>query len=148
MGTDCIFCKIVGKELPAEVISETDDLLAFKDKFPSAPIHYAILNPERFCSFAILVAKFFISTHRASVISVMSVKCFLGRIYVILPKKHFTDITEITDALWVEMKNLATKIAKEQNLSGFRIATNAGDTAMISHMHLHFLAGIHKDRSV
>ncbi|OGM29968.1 hypothetical protein A2801_00415 [Candidatus Woesebacteria bacterium RIFCSPHIGHO2_01_FULL_41_10] len=107
MGTDCIFCKIVGKELPAEVISETDDLLAFKDKFPSAPIHY-----------------------------------------VILPKKHFTDITEITDALWVEMKNLATKIAKEQNLSGFRIATNAGDTAMISHMHLHFLAGIHKDRSV
>ena len=40
---DCIFCKIVAKEIPSEIVYETDDVLSFKDMAPSAPIHYLII---------------------------------------------------------------------------------------------------------
>ncbi|CAG0911312.1 unnamed protein product [Cyprideis torosa] len=37
--TDCIFCRIVAGEIPAEVVYETDTVLVFKDLNPQAPIH-------------------------------------------------------------------------------------------------------------
>jgi histidine triad (HIT) family protein len=40
---DCLFCKIVRKEIPAKVIYETDELLAFEDINPRAPIHILII---------------------------------------------------------------------------------------------------------
>lgn len=36
---DTIFGKIIRRELPADIIYEDDDIIAFKDKFPTAPIH-------------------------------------------------------------------------------------------------------------
>lgn len=36
---NCIFCKIVRKEIPAKVVYEDEDLLAFHDINPQAPIH-------------------------------------------------------------------------------------------------------------
>ncbi len=35
----CLFCKIVNKEIPANVILEDDDFLAFHDINPKAPVH-------------------------------------------------------------------------------------------------------------
>ncbi|MBO8136720.1 MAG: histidine triad nucleotide-binding protein [Desulfotomaculum sp.] len=46
---DCIFCKIVNKELPAEVIYEDDLILAFKDINPVAPTH-VLLIPKKHIS--------------------------------------------------------------------------------------------------
>ena len=41
----CIFCKIVKKEIPAEVLQETEDTVIIRDIHPSAPVHYlAILK--------------------------------------------------------------------------------------------------------
>ena len=37
---DCIFCKIIKKELPATVVYEDDTVIVFKDINPSAPVHY------------------------------------------------------------------------------------------------------------
>ena len=43
MSTDCIFCNIVHKEIPTNFITETNDLMVFKDIHPSAPIHLLIV---------------------------------------------------------------------------------------------------------
>lgn len=40
---DCIFCKIVAGDTPAEVVYEDEDILAFKDVKPAAPIHILII---------------------------------------------------------------------------------------------------------
>lgn len=36
---ECIFCRIVHREIPAEIVYEDDDILAFKDVNPAAPVH-------------------------------------------------------------------------------------------------------------
>ena len=38
--TDCIFCKIVNKEIPSQVVFENEQVLVFKDIQPVAPIHF------------------------------------------------------------------------------------------------------------
>jgi len=43
---DCIFCKIVNKEIPTEFLYEDDHLVVFKDINPLAPIHL-LLVPKK-----------------------------------------------------------------------------------------------------
>lgn len=44
--TDCIFCKIIAKELPADIVYEDGQILAFRDIKPLAPVHIVII-PKR-----------------------------------------------------------------------------------------------------
>ncbi len=46
---DCIFCKIVKGEIPSEKVYEDDELVAFKDINPVAPIHILVI-PKRHIS--------------------------------------------------------------------------------------------------
>jgi histidine triad (HIT) family protein len=48
--SDCLFCKIAAKELPAEVVKETDDVLAFKDINPAAPTHVLVIPKQHITS--------------------------------------------------------------------------------------------------
>lgn len=41
--SDCIFCKIALREIPSEIVYEDDDILAFKDIQPLAPVHLIII---------------------------------------------------------------------------------------------------------
>ena len=43
MNPDCIFCKIVAGEIPAEKLYEDDEILAFWDIAPQAPVHYLVI---------------------------------------------------------------------------------------------------------
>ena len=44
--TDCIFCKIVAGQIPSRKVYEDDDMLAFHDIHPLAPVHFMII-PKR-----------------------------------------------------------------------------------------------------
>lgn len=46
---DCIFCKIIKREIPATVVYEDDRVIAFNDIKPVAPIHVIII-PKRHVS--------------------------------------------------------------------------------------------------
>ena len=43
MTDDCLFCRIVAGEIPATVVHETDDTLAFRDIDPKAPVHVLVI---------------------------------------------------------------------------------------------------------
>ncbi len=40
---DCLFCKILDKEIPADIVHESDTVLAFRDINPQAPTHVVII---------------------------------------------------------------------------------------------------------
>ena len=40
---DCIFCKIIKKEIPSEIVYEDNEIIAFKDIHPAAPIHILVI---------------------------------------------------------------------------------------------------------
>ena len=42
----CIFCSIAKKEIKTEFLYEGDDVIAFKDIKPLAPVHYLIVSKE------------------------------------------------------------------------------------------------------
>ncbi len=41
--SDCIFCKIINKEIPSKFIFESENIIAFNDIHPQAPTHILIL---------------------------------------------------------------------------------------------------------
>ena len=43
MAEECIFCKIINGEIPAQKVVETDELIVVKDIHPKAPYHYLIV---------------------------------------------------------------------------------------------------------
>ncbi|MFC3477666.1 HIT family protein [Halobacterium litoreum] len=48
MSEDCIFCRIVDGELPARVVYEDDDVLAFLDANPLAPGHTLVVPKDHY----------------------------------------------------------------------------------------------------
>ena len=40
---DCIFCRIIRKEIPSSVVYEDDKVLAFNDIAPQAPVHILVI---------------------------------------------------------------------------------------------------------
>lgn len=42
----CVFCKIISKESPAEILIESDEIVVFKDIYPSAPVHYLVVSKK------------------------------------------------------------------------------------------------------
>lgn len=103
MNKNCIFCKIINKQIPAEIIAQNENVLVIKDIAPKAPVHY-----------------------------------------LIIPKKHYADITQLPD----DEKKLAADLllmAKELSTHhpSFRLVSNNGKAAgqEVFHIHIHFLAG-------
>ena len=51
-ATDCLFCKIVSRQIPAAVVAETDRALAFNDINPQAPVHLLIVPKAHIATLA------------------------------------------------------------------------------------------------
>ena len=47
---DCLFCKIINREIPANIVFENDNILAFEDIEPQAPIHLLIIPKKHIVS--------------------------------------------------------------------------------------------------
>lgn len=43
---DCIFCKIVNKEIQTDFVYEDNDIVVFNDIKPSAPVHFLVVPKE------------------------------------------------------------------------------------------------------
>ena len=46
MADDCLFCRIVRKELPVKLVAEDEHSLAFRDINPQAPVHVLVIPKE------------------------------------------------------------------------------------------------------
>jgi histidine triad (HIT) family protein len=51
---DCLFCKVVAGDIPADVIAQTDDAVAFRDVNPQAPTHALVVPRSHFADAAAL----------------------------------------------------------------------------------------------
>lgn len=49
---NCIFCKIAAKQIPAKVVYEDDDVLAFNDINPAAAMHLLIVPKKHIATLA------------------------------------------------------------------------------------------------
>lgn len=100
-----IFKKIIDKEIPADVVYEDDQCLAFRDVNPVAPTHI-----------------------------------------LIIPKREIAQLDHMSadDApLMGHLMYVATLVAKQENLPGFRLVVNSGASAgqSVFHLHLHVIGG-------
>ena len=48
--TDCVFCKIVSGDIPASVVHQDEEVVAFKDLNPQAPVHLLIVPRKHIAS--------------------------------------------------------------------------------------------------
>ena len=46
MADDCLFCRIVRKEIPAKLVAEDEHSIAFRDINPQAPLHVLVIPRE------------------------------------------------------------------------------------------------------
>ena len=51
---DCVFCKIADGKIPSDVIYEDEDVIAFNDLDPQAPIHFLVIPKKHIESIASL----------------------------------------------------------------------------------------------
>ncbi len=51
MSTECLFCKIAGGSIPAEKLVDNEELVAFKDINPVAPVHVLIVPKKHIPTF-------------------------------------------------------------------------------------------------
>lgn len=103
----CIFCQIAAHQAPAKIHYEDDDVIAFDDISPQAPVHI-----------------------------------------LIIPKRHFTTVNDLSDEdtlLSGKLVLTAQKIAKQLGLAeaGYRLTMNCNQQGgqSVYHIHLHLLAG-------
>lgn len=50
MSEDCLFCKIARKEIPADIVFEDDEMVAFRDISPKAPVHILFIPKKHFAN--------------------------------------------------------------------------------------------------
>lgn len=52
MDSSCIFCRIAAREIPSEIVRESERVVAFRDTNPQAPTHILLIPKEHIASVA------------------------------------------------------------------------------------------------
>ncbi len=104
MSEECVFCKIIRKELPASVVYEDEQVIAFLSHRPVNEGHT-----------------------------------------LLVPKKHYRDIYDISEAeasyLFGVTKRLTQAVREAVQAPGVRIVQNNGEAAgqVVFHLHVHVI---------
>jgi histidine triad (HIT) family protein len=111
---DCIFCKIAEKEIPSSIVYENEEIVAFNDINPQAPVHIIIIPKKH-----------------------------IDRISN-LENKDAELIAKLILELIAKLILIAKDIAKEKQIEdGYRLVfnNNPGAGQSVFHIHLHLLGG-------
>ena len=52
VDAECVFCRIAARDIPSEVMHESDTVFAFRDTNPQAPVHILLIPKEHIASAA------------------------------------------------------------------------------------------------
>ena len=55
--TDCLFCSIASGDIPADIVGQTANLVAFRDINPQAPTHFLVIPREHYQNLGTLSAE-------------------------------------------------------------------------------------------
>ena len=115
---NCLFCKIAAKQIPASVVYEDDDLLAFRDIHPAAPVHLLVIPKQHVATLSDCTAE-----HTA----------VLGKMLALAPK------------LAAEHGVAVRYDADGKPGGGYKTLINSGPDGgqEVYHLHLHLIGGPH-----
>jgi histidine triad (HIT) family protein len=113
---NCIFCKIAAGQIPAQVVFEDDEVLAFKDINPAAPVHLLVIPKQHIDTLSDAAA-----AHTA----------LLGKMLALAPKlaaEHGIGVTVGADG---------------KRSGGYKTLINSGPNGgqEVYHLHLHVYGG-------
>ncbi|WAV93471.1 histidine triad nucleotide-binding protein [Oxalobacter aliiformigenes] len=113
---DCIFCKIVKKELPSTLVFENERIMVFKDIHPAAPVHLLIIPQKHIPTLS------HCSEDDAAL---------LGEMMALIPKLAREEGIAVS----------GTETGTPQG--GFRVVVNTGPDGKqdVYHMHIHLMGG-------
>ncbi|GAB3426045.1 histidine triad nucleotide-binding protein [Massilia solisilvae] len=113
---NCIFCKIAAKQIPSTTVYEDDDLLAFKDINPAAPVHLLVIPKQHIATLSDCN-----DSHAA----------LLGKMLALAPK------------LAAEHGIAVQQDADGNRSGGFKTLINSGPNGgqEVYHLHLHVYGG-------
>ncbi|HZW14480.1 MAG TPA: histidine triad nucleotide-binding protein [Noviherbaspirillum sp.] len=114
--TNCIFCKIAAKQIPTKAIYEDDDVIAFHDINPAAPVHFLIVPKQHVATLSDCN-----ESHAA----------LLGKMMLLAPKL-------------AQEQGCGYEASEEGNgTGGFKTLFNTGPDGgqEVYHLHLHVIGG-------
>ena len=113
---NCLFCKIAAKQIPSTIVFEDEDLLAFKDIHPAAPVHLLVIPKQHVATLSECN-----ETHTA----------LLGKMLALAPK------------LAEEHGCAVTYDADRKPAGGYKTLINSGPDGgqEVYHLHMHLVGG-------
>ena len=113
---DCIFCKIIRKEIPASVVYEDDMVIAFKDINPVAKIHIEVLPKKHIESLEKVElekdGKYIIAIHNAIQVITRSLE---------IEEQGYRVVTNISKNAGQEVKHIHYHILAGEKLRKYEI---------------------------
>ena len=115
---NCLFCKIAAKQIPSSIVYEDDEMLAFKDINPAAPVHLLVIPKAHMATLSDCDA-----SHAG----------LLGRMLALVPR------------LALEHGCGVTYDGGGQPGGGYKTLVNSGPDGgqEVYHLHLHLYGGPH-----
>ncbi len=131
---DCIFCKIVNKKIPVDIVRETDNFIVIKDINPVAPIHLLIISKRHYDSVLDIKVE---NENRL-------LRCARNDEDAIRNDVNGNDVNECRDG-GNEIFGLLGALADDFKVAdkGFRTVINTKEDGgqTVNHLHIHFMAG-------